>query len=65
MGRRRTLDHVDPERLVIDVWLDEASRIRRAILLGDRTLMKLELSDFGAQDPIDLPTADEILSPDR
>ena len=64
LGTRRTRDHVDPERLAIDVWLDEASRIRRAILLGDRTLMKLELSDFGGPDSIDIPAPDEILPPD-
>ena len=64
MGPRRTRDHLNPEGLPIDVWLDEASRVRRAVLLDDRTLMKLELCDFGGPDSIDLPTPDEILPPD-
>jgi hypothetical protein len=64
LGPRRTIAHVDPKQLGIDVWLDEAGRIRRAILHGDPTLMKLELCEFGRPDSIDLPTPDEFLSPD-
>lgn len=53
---------LDVDRLPIDVWVDAAGRVRRAILLGDQTLMMLELSDFGAPDPIDLPEPEEILA---
>jgi hypothetical protein len=52
---------LDLDRLPIDVWVDAAGRIRRAILHGDRSLMLLELSDFGEPDAIDLPESDEIL----
>ncbi len=66
LGPRRPFGHVDPERLAIDVWLDEDGRIRRAVLHGhgDPTLMKLELSDFRGPESIELPTPDEILPPD-
>lgn len=64
LGPRRTIGHVDPEELAIDVWLDEAGRITRAILHGDPTLMRLEFSDFGGPGLIELPTSDEFLPPD-
>lgn len=55
---------LDLDRLPIDVWVDTTSRMRRAILHGDQTLMMLELSDFGGPDPIDLPGPEEILADD-
>jgi hypothetical protein len=52
---------LDLNRLPVDVWVDSAGRIRRAILHGDHSLMSLELSDFGLPDAIDLPDADDLL----
>jgi hypothetical protein len=57
--------NVDLDRLLIDVWVDAAGRIRRAMLHGEQSLMLLELSDFGLPDPIDLPNPDDILSDDE
>jgi len=37
---------LDLERLPIDLWLDDAGRVRRAIFHDDQILMMLELSDF-------------------
>jgi hypothetical protein len=54
--------NLDVDRLRVDVWLDAAGRVRRAILHGDQTLTMLELSDFGGPDPIDLPGPEEILA---
>jgi hypothetical protein len=56
--RTRNLDY---ERLLIDVWLDDGGRIRRAIFHGDQVLRMLELSDFGGPEPIELPGPEEIL----
>jgi len=56
--------NLDLDRLPIDVWVDDAGRIRRAILHGDHSLMLLELSDFGRPDPIDLPDPDDVVSDD-
>lgn len=57
--------NLDLDRLPIDVWVDDAGRVRRAILRGDQSLMLLELSDFGLPDPIDLPDPDDILRDDE
>jgi hypothetical protein len=56
----RTHGNGDLDRLLIDVWLDDAGRIRRAIFHGDHALTTLELSDFGVPDPIELPGRGEI-----
>jgi hypothetical protein len=53
---------LDLNRLPIDVWVDAAGRIRRAILHRDQSLTLLELSNFGEPGAIDLPESDEILS---
>ena len=52
---------LDPSRLPIDVWLDDAGRIRRAIFRRDRTVMTLELSEFGVPDLIELPPPEEVV----
>jgi hypothetical protein len=54
--------NLDLERLAIDLWLDDADRIRRAIFRGDQILAILELHDFGVPDPIELPGLTEIVS---
>jgi len=52
---------LDLERLPIDLWLDDAGRVRRAIFHTEPILMMLELSDFGQPDPIELPRPEEVL----
>jgi hypothetical protein len=51
-------------RLLIEVLIDGNDRIRRARLHRDRSRMLLELFDFGAPGPIDLPGPNEIVSED-
>jgi hypothetical protein len=56
---------LDVERVPVDVWLDADGRIRRGVMRADRTLMILELSDFGGPQPIDLPKPGEVLPDER
>jgi hypothetical protein len=44
----------------LDVWLDDAGRIRRVIAANAASKTRLELFDFGLAEPIDLPRDDEI-----
>jgi len=52
---------LDLERLAIDLWLDDAGRVRRATFHGESILMMLELSNFGRADAIELPRPEEVL----
>jgi len=52
------------DRLPIEVWLDGEGRIRRARLHRERSWLLLELSDFGAPDPLELPSPNQIASDD-
>jgi hypothetical protein len=54
-------DRADPERLTVDVWLDDHGRIRRAVFHEERSETSLELFDFGEPLPIRLPAPSEIL----
>jgi hypothetical protein len=59
---RQNCATVDVERLPIDVWLDRAGRIRRAIVRCGNLLTILELSDFGVVEHVALPATGEILT---
>ena len=45
----------------IEVWLDDAGRIRQAIVHGPgKSVTQIELSGFAEPDPIELPAAHEV-----
>ncbi|HEX3873768.1 MAG TPA: hypothetical protein VHW26_06460 [Solirubrobacteraceae bacterium] len=58
-------DQLDLSRLAIDVWLDDAGRIRRAEFHRPGLLMTLDLFEFGEPLPIEFPDQAEILADDR
>jgi hypothetical protein len=54
-------DELDLDALEIEAWLDTAGRIRRGAFHGAGTLTLLDLYEYGAPDPINLPGPSEIL----
>jgi hypothetical protein len=55
-------DGRDLSRMPIEVWLDDAGRIRRALRHGiKKSVTQIEMWAFGAPDPIELPPPGKIL----
>jgi hypothetical protein len=56
-------ERMNLSRLPIEVWLDDAGRIRRALLHGMGTsVTQMEMWAFGEPDPIELPPPGQVLS---
>ena len=54
-------DDEDALSFPIEVWLDDAGRIRQAVVHGPgKSLTQIELSGFAEPEPIELPAADDV-----
>jgi hypothetical protein len=57
----RPADDADALSFPIEVWLDDAGRIRQAVVHGPgKRVTQIELSRFSQPDPIELPAAGDV-----